>query len=946
MRKNDGRTGIPLGILIFCVAVSLVMLVLAPVPGGRHYEYAVLLALALTAIWLLHAAAPAAFFGKGVAVFVLVCGLGLGAVNLAVISSDSEIVRTYESVFAALEAGQNPYSAGTIYHEIEGAGPAFGNFNYPPLEIYPYYLARLIAGRWDIVVLTATMLVLHAIAVLVLFRTLPGIRTALLLPFLPFILLGEIKTNVALTLLATALVLWAINKGAEDPRPWRHYVIAVLFGLGTMTKALVLPLMAAYYVHETDVRDRRSLARTGIDVLIVLGTAVLVMAPFGVVEVVKNTALFNVVLEDRAVLTTFYPNILSGPLTWLGLSAIYPLAAAAAVVAVILVTRKRDLNTALLAAAAAFLVTASTPEPQFLPALVVLVIVAQGSALRRSFAGPGGPARSREAEGRGGLTRALSKATIAAGLSLFVLSAPVTAASDGEAARPGSGVRPPFSLAPGRPPDVLVTFDDGEDTPRPASPRPGSKRLRAWIELGAMTMASSIQYWLANSFPEDKDYRLDFDSQFSRILFFEGWRFDSNEFSINWTHALAGAVYYQFGRTNRQSWFYSWLMALAASSWWEIVGETREVIAINDQIMTGLGGFALGEPWYQIGNFLCHQPSPVLRGLGFLNPAIKLNRWLDRRDPAAEDYVPPGWHEFRLFLGARRLASEALPGGTEVYLGLEARLLGLPEYGKPGLVRRPVNDTFLAEISFDCALRGGRAEETRFATKAVPWGRFHQRIGPDGDGAALFLGFGSAFELFRKRPLAPYDTAPVPVWSDLSALLLGSPRNFTDKLAILHVAGPVLDWTLFRRDLRVRTAVEAYADFALVNSQALNEYSRAHDITGLKTTLFYYGYYYGLGATLSARVRLDWKGLRVCGLASIGSWGSVDFRDRFPADVTNNAHLDDSRVRALAGAGWTVPGTRLELFFDVESVRRRGSLAGVRATSLETKAYAGLAFIF
>ena len=80
------------------------------------------------------------------------------------------------------------------------------------------------------------------------------------------------------------------------------------------------------------------------------------------------------------------------------------------------------------------------------------------------------------------------------------------------------------------------------------------------------------------------------------------------------------------------------MMSVAGSTWWEVIGEPKEVIAINDQFMTGLGGYASGEPWYQIGNFLCHQPSIILRGLSFLNPILKFNRWLDRRDPAAKEY--------------------------------------------------------------------------------------------------------------------------------------------------------------------------------------------------------------------------------------------------------------------------------------------------------------------
>jgi len=79
--------------LIACTAVSLLMLILQPVPGGRHYEYALLQALALTAIWGLAAARPRTFFGKRTLAVVLFCGLVLGAVNLAVRRPDAEIVR-------------------------------------------------------------------------------------------------------------------------------------------------------------------------------------------------------------------------------------------------------------------------------------------------------------------------------------------------------------------------------------------------------------------------------------------------------------------------------------------------------------------------------------------------------------------------------------------------------------------------------------------------------------------------------------------------------------------------------------------------------------------------------------------------------------------------------------------------------------------------------------
>jgi hypothetical protein len=105
------------------------------------------------------------------------------------------------------------------------------------------------------------------------------------------------------------------------------------------------------------------------------------MAPFGVAAVFRNTILFNLVLKERAILTTFYPNVLSGPLEWLGLGRVYPVAAVIILGLSILAAPKLRLFTAMLTAGTAFLLVAATPEPQFLPAVLFLVVTARCLAI-------------------------------------------------------------------------------------------------------------------------------------------------------------------------------------------------------------------------------------------------------------------------------------------------------------------------------------------------------------------------------------------------------------------------------------------------------------------------------------------------------------------------------------------------------------------------------------
>jgi hypothetical protein len=368
-------------ILTVCLAIAVLMWALRPIPHAHRYDLGVQLTLALTLMWLLFKAPPDWVFRKGILVFILALGLGLSVRNLATINPDSEIVHEYHSVFKAIDGGLNPYSSGTIFHLSESGDPVYGNFNYPPMEIYPYYLAYRLAGTWNSTVLTAAIVLIHALCCLVFTRMFPAIRLVYLVPYFLFFLLAEVKTNPSMTFLVTALILWLIRRDRKKPVKANRLLIAVLFGLGLTTKFLIIPFMAAYYWHKFDPKKLRSLASIALDCGIALATAVLVMAPFGVAAVFRNTILFNLVLKERAILTTFYPNVLSGPLEWLGLGRVYPVAAVIILGLSILAAPKLRLFTAMLTAGTAFLLVAATPEPQFLPAVLFLVVTARCLAI-------------------------------------------------------------------------------------------------------------------------------------------------------------------------------------------------------------------------------------------------------------------------------------------------------------------------------------------------------------------------------------------------------------------------------------------------------------------------------------------------------------------------------------------------------------------------------------
>ena len=476
--------------------------------------------------------------------------------------------------------------------------------------------------------------------------------------------------------------------------------------------------------------------------------------------------------------------------------------------------------------------------------------------------------------------------------------------------------------------------------------KPRSRTGRAWIELGSFMAVSQTRYWIQwGRFIEDWQFKLSFRDQTHRLFGLAGLRFDSNNFTLNWTHAAAGAIYYEFARTNNLGWRRSLLMSCLGSAWWEVVTEFKEVISISDLVFTGIGGYAIGEPWYQTTHFLSHQPGFLPRLLSFANPQLKINDWFDRHDPDSKAYSQPAWHDFSLFAGARRMASTGLASETGAYFGLRTEIISLPGYGQPGELREGFSDTARTEIVVDYAVRNGHADETNLRARVMGWGLVRQSIGEDLEGHSFTFGLGTGFSYFKKRPLWEFDYDPVPVKQGYD-LRLDEPRRFTDKIAVVNVAGPVVDWALFRRDLRLRTVIEAYFDFGLVNGYALNAYSATHDISGMKTTVLYYGYYYGFGTTLSADASLEWKAFRLRGAASFHAYGSFDGLDRYADEITNNAHLSDTRFRGLVEAAWRLPGLPLDVFLRYEGVRRRGRLAEVRVAGIENRTFAGLEFHF
>ena len=509
---------------------------------------------------------------------------------------------------------------------------------------------------------------------------------------------------------------------------------------------------------------------------------------------------------------------------------------------------------------------------------------------------------------------------------------------------------PGFSLC------LISANQSGETSEKSGEERPGTgkdprtekKCGRGMLEFGILMTYSQARYWIKYSqFIEDWQYRLTWKDQKRRFFTTEAIRFDSNAYKLNWTHGFAGVLYYNFGRSNNWSWMESFLLSLGGSLWWEYVTEWREVISVNDNIFTAFGGLGAGEPWAQMGKYFNSHSGLFNQLVGFLNPLYKLNRWLDRKKlrkwPPEKE---PGWHKFGIFVGGRSApTASSTENRTNLFLGFHNQIIHPPEYGRPGEVSAAVKDTLLSEMSLDYTVRNGKMEEVEFFSRAALCGYFKQRISNGARGYSYYFGLGSAFTYMKKKAVAFYDSPAVKVKQGVD-LHLEEPRDFRDKLSAVHIAGPVFDLTLFYPKSRFRLVADAYLDFALVNAYALNPYSLGRNLLGSKTTVLYYGYYYGIGTTLSTALTYNFKAWELSGLVRYQAYDSIEGLDRFQKEVTDDFNINDSRLSYKLGIRLNIPGTPVEVLGSFEGVDRAGRIRDVERQRLENRYSLGLNYRF
>ena len=471
----------------------------------------------------------------------------------------------------------------------------------------------------------------------------------------------------------------------------------------------------------------------------------------------------------------------------------------------------------------------------------------------------------------------------------------------------------------------------------------GPKSGRAFIEFGINLAVSTLNYWNKYAkFLEDWQFTLTWKDQKRKFFTAEGLRLDSNNMSLNWTHAWAGALYYNWARTNRFGPLGSFLFSFGGSLFWEYIAEWREVASINDMVFTSAGGPAIGEPLYQIASHFRSRPGLANRLACLLvNPPLAINDLLDGSDrPPRRPTADAG--DFRVSLGYRHGPDSPASGASDhAVLDIDLRLVTLPGYGRPGsgsgYARLPIDNDYRLYSSFNTRLIEEMSLSTRSVISGWWWKDVREEDGGMLRGCEFWLGPVMGWEFFQKRPVVAYDGKDLGMtqpWFDRE-----QPTRYTDKHSVIHLIGPAFDWTGYAGTLSARVNAEATLDFGMVNALAYNDYSAAHDVWGVKTTLHNWGYYYSLGYTLAGRFDLRHGPWRAEAGVRYQRFRSIQGLDRFQGDLLDDAPLRDSRFSYNAALSAAIPRTPLFLSLNLEGIDRRGRFHEVSASSSELRVF-------
>ncbi len=467
--------------------------------------------------------------------------------------------------------------------------------------------------------------------------------------------------------------------------------------------------------------------------------------------------------------------------------------------------------------------------------------------------------------------------------------------------------------------------------------------LRAGLELFAFVgPIGTTWYWSNQDFNRvDWDLRWDQESWKRKIITFDAIRFDTNLFDTNAVgHSFqSGMWYHLFARANRLNLFEAFLFSFAASALWEYGSEFKELVSLNDLILTPVAGLDLGEVLFQYGEFFSrgHDKSVnrvLSRVFGFPQQA---HAWLDgARIPKAKKSDRFGFptdiahqFEFGTGLGLSSVAStEQQVAGNRIGFNINTEIVTIPKYNQPEKVPWHFTLDNFTNASFRVLYGPGGTRLFYVYAAATLGGMFLQDMAlEEGSsepyGLNFFAGMGSAYE-YSKRFIG--DTE--------------------DRLAIVSLAGPVLDFSARRAGFYTRARLGAYADFAMIGPYSVMKFIDSLGERRTKSVLERNYYYFAAGVSAVPELVLRFAGLEAGFVSHFDFFRSIEGRDRLEELIDVQGVAADFRSTHKVYLAYVFPSNSMKLSLNREAIFRESGLSIFKSQSVEDLHFIELGLLF
>lgn len=409
--------------------------------------------------------------------------------------------------------------------------------------------------------------------------------------------------------------------------------------------------------------------------------------------------------------------------------------------------------------------------------------------------------------------------------------------------------------------------------PAPLAPDYGATALELGVMLGAGTL-----WYVADTAVNGPDWEYDLSWRDVRRKLFtlEPYQFDDNDLHLNSPgHVFAGALYYLSARNHRLPPLGALAASSAAAAVWEYVPEYREIVSLNDLILTPAGGLTLGESLFQLSAFFQRSADTRVNRLlaalfagpsGWCSRRLRLDPSPRRLDRAGLD--ASGWHRLRLTYGVVAHSSGRLldwtAGNT---VGFDSELILREGFGRPGREHGWTTDPVASRLSASGGIGAEGLLEGHLLSE-VTWAAYVAREvhgGPDRQrpsGLEGFAGLSALYEHREQRLGAQWDRVAE-----------AGPIGFSGRVHAYAGA------------LRLEAAASAHPVFAAVQSLA----SRAPTHDEAPDVLARHGYFWAFGARGAARVQAAYGPVTLGGAVGVEAFGGVEAQA-----------LRDSRTRLTA----------------------------------------------